>query len=83
MSTIPELSDELAAYYRQVLTAHATNPESGTCPVCNVPRCPDWRSAYDTLAAAHQLMSVEPPPWQPFQSRTRPASPRGTPPRTC
>ncbi len=63
---IPELSDELVAYYRQVLTTHATKPDTGTCPVCGVPRCPDWTYAYDSLAAAHQVMSDSPPPWEPF-----------------
>jgi hypothetical protein len=68
----PDLSDELAAYHRQVLVTHATNPETGACRVCGVPRCPDWISAYDTLAAAHQLMATNPPPWEPFQPRAKP-----------
>jgi hypothetical protein len=58
-----ELSDELAAYYRYVLATHANHPETGTCAVCGVPRCPDWTGAYDTLARAHQLMDTAPPPW--------------------
>lgn len=68
----PELSDELVAYYQQVLVAHTTNPETGVCAVCGVPRCPDWVSAFDTLAAAGQVMATAPPRWEPFRLRIRP-----------
>lgn len=71
---LPELSAELVAYHRQVLTTHATDPDSGTCPVCGVPRCPDWANSYDALATAHQLMTAAPPPWQPFRPRAIPAT---------
>jgi hypothetical protein len=67
-----ELSNEQVAYHRQVLAAHANQPGTGTCPVCGVARCPDWMRAYDILAAARQLMSTEPPPWEPFRRRVKP-----------
>jgi hypothetical protein len=67
----PDLSDELVAYHRQVLATHATKPEVGVCAVCGVPRCPDWTRAYDTLAAAHQVMTTSPPPWKPFHPGPR------------
>jgi len=65
----PVLPDELVAYYRQVLDVHANSPAAGVCCVCGVPRCPDWTHAYDRLAAAHHLMSTDPPPWEPFRPR--------------
>lgn len=62
-----DLSDELVVCYRQVLVTHAAKADTGVCAVCGVPRCPDWINAYDTLAAAHQVMSDIPPPWEPFR----------------
>src|SRR2546423_1701703 len=68
-----DLSDELVAHYRQLLTTHTNEPNSGTGQVCGVARCPDWMNSYDALAAAHQLMATSPPPWEPFHpcQRTR------------
>src|SRR2546427_518864 len=60
----PELTVEQVAYQRRVLVTHTNDPETGLCPVCGVPRCRDWLSAYDTLAAAGQTMTDEPPPWK-------------------
>lgn len=77
MSDGPDLSDEMAAYYRQVLVTHATSPETGVCVVCGIPRCPDWTNGYDTLAAAGQLMATAPPLWEPFRPRARPQSQPG------
>jgi hypothetical protein len=67
-----DLSDDLATYYRQVLVTHTTNAETKACPVCGVPRCPDWTSAFDTLAAAGQVMAASPTPWEPFRPRQKP-----------
>jgi hypothetical protein len=67
-----DLTDEQVAHYRQVLAAHAGKPELGGCPVCGVPRCPDWTTAYDMLAAAHQVMTESPPPWKPFRPGRKP-----------
>ncbi len=72
MTEAAELSADLIAYYRQVLVTHATDPQAGVCPVCGVPRCPDWLHAFDTMAAAGQLMTASPLPWEPFRPRTKP-----------
>jgi hypothetical protein len=56
------VSDDLAAYYREVLVTHYADPGTGRCPVCHVPHCPAWIEAYDRLAAANQLMG-EPRRW--------------------
>lgn len=58
----PTLSREEVAYLREVLAMHANDPASGTCRVCRVVACRDWRSAYDQLAAAGELMA-EPELW--------------------
>jgi hypothetical protein len=65
----PHLPDDLVTYYRHMLRTHASTPETNGCPVCNVPRCPDWTNAYDKLAAAGQAMNMSPPAWQPFHPR--------------
>ena len=62
-----ELTGEQVIHYRQVLADHTTDRRSGACPLCGVGRCPEWIGAYDTLAAAGQVMSAEPPPWQPLR----------------
>jgi len=67
-----DLSNELIDYYRQVLVTHATNAETRACPVCGIPRCPDWLHAFDTLAAAGQIMTASPVPWEPFRPRAKP-----------
>lgn len=61
---LPErtLSSERVTYLRQVLATHTNDPASGTCRICCIPSCPDWRSAYDQLAAAGELMA-EPELW--------------------
>jgi hypothetical protein len=66
------LSAEQVDYYRRVLVAHATTSERQACAVCGVPRCPDWLNAFDTLAAAHQVMTGSPTPWEPFHPGSRP-----------
>jgi hypothetical protein len=53
------LAPEQVGYLRRILDAHGNDPASGSCRACGVPSCPDWRSAYDQLAADGQLM-VEP-----------------------
>lgn len=62
------LSAEQVAYYRKVLAVHANRAPDGACEVCRVPRCPDWRYAYDLLAAGGHLMA-EPDVWQPRPGR--------------
>jgi len=51
------LQPEVATYYRKVLAVHANGPETGACSVCQLPTCPDWRDAYDRLAAAGEPMA--------------------------
>jgi hypothetical protein len=58
------LSPELAAYYREVLRVHGSDPVTGVCPICHVDRCPDWLNAYDKLASAYLPMG-EPHLWTP------------------
>jgi hypothetical protein len=58
-----ELTEELAAYYREVLVTHGSAYGAGNCSICGVARCPDWVDAYDTLAAANKLMG-EPRQWE-------------------
>jgi hypothetical protein len=61
-----ELSVGLVAYLRDVLVVHANDPVAGVCCVCEVVNCPDWRDAYDRLAAANELMA-EPSRWEPYR----------------
>lgn len=56
------LTAEVTAYYRRVLLAHAVDPVSGVCRVCQVARCADWRDAFDKLALASEVMA-EPGRW--------------------
>jgi hypothetical protein len=55
-------SPEQVAYLRRIIDTHANHPSNGKCGVCGVCGCPDWRYAYDQLAAAGQLMA-EPERW--------------------
>ena len=64
------LSDELAAYYRQVLVTHGSVHGASNCSICGEVRCPDWVDAYDRLAAAGLMMS-EAPVWESYKSRGR------------
>jgi hypothetical protein len=57
------LAPDLVASLRQTLALHATKPDTGACALCGVPRCPDWRAAFDQLAVAGELMA-EPEQWQ-------------------
>jgi len=69
-----DLSDEMAAYYREVLVTHGSVHGASMCHICGVARCPDWVDAYDRLAAAGKLMS-EPDQWGgplPPSRRSRP-----------
>ena len=63
---VPEstLTGAEIAYYRGVLAMHADRRDTGVCPRCRVPRCVDWRTAYDRLAVAGELMA-EPGSWEP------------------
>ena len=58
------LPAERVAYLRHVLTVHGNDPHTGQCRICHRPSCPDWRNAYDRLAAAGHLMA-EPGRWLP------------------
>ena len=51
------LPAEHVSYYREVLIVHANFPGSGKCRVCRQAGCLDWRSAYDHLASAGELMA--------------------------
>ena len=51
-----ELTDEQVDYYHDVLIKHGSVYRAGNCSLCGVSRCAHWVDAYDTLAAAHQLM---------------------------
>jgi hypothetical protein len=62
------LSDELVAYYREVLATHGFVDGASVCRVCGVSRCPDWIAAYDALAAAGRAMTAE-PIWEPYVAR--------------
>ena len=55
-----DTSPEQIAYLRTILDTHSNDPSSGNC---RARRGPDWRYAYDQLAAAGQPM-VEPERWQ-------------------
>jgi hypothetical protein len=54
---------EQVAGLQEVLRTHANDPPNGTCTVCQVPGCLDWRTAYDLLAAAGELMA-KPDRWR-------------------
>jgi hypothetical protein len=58
-----DISPEHTDYLRAMLDTHANDPATGNCPVCHIRTCPDWRYAYDGLAAAGQPMA-EPERWQ-------------------
>jgi hypothetical protein len=51
-----------------MLNTHRNDPSTGNCRVCNMRTCPDWRYAYDQLAAAGQPMA-EPERWQQASDR--------------
>src|SRR3954468_9489977 len=51
-----ELSAALVDYYRRMLRTHTNAPDTGVCRVCKIRTCPDFRDAYDRLAAAGALM---------------------------
>jgi hypothetical protein len=68
--TDEELSDELAAYYREVLLTHGSVYGASNCSICGVARCPDWVDAYDKLAVAGKLMG-EPQQWEPLLRNPR------------
>jgi hypothetical protein len=55
-------SPEQVVYLRRILDTHANDLSSGRCRICGLRACPDWRYAYDQLAAAGQLMA-EPERW--------------------
>jgi hypothetical protein len=57
------LSVYQVAYYRKVLTTHSTEPGNEKCRICDQTGCPDWRNAYDHMAAAGELMA-EPEVWR-------------------
>lgn len=59
-----QLTPTEVAYYRKVLQCHQTAADTGLCPVCAVPRCPDWRNAFDRLAFAGETMSAPDTRWQ-------------------
>lgn len=54
-----DLPSQQIDYYRKVLAVHANDAHSGTCPVCRIPRCFDWRKAYEILTTAG-LVLVDP-----------------------
>lgn len=56
------LAVEEIRYHRRVLELHANDPETGACPICHVAQCQDWRSAFDNLAVAGEVMG-EPGQW--------------------
>ena len=66
-----KLSDELVAYYRQVLATHGSVYGASICSICSVARCPDWLDAYDKLAAAGKAMTAEPQQWKPYTPRPK------------
>jgi hypothetical protein len=59
---LTSLSPERVRHLRSVLGAHSNDPAIGHCQVCETTACPDWRNAYDQLAAAGELM-VNPDRW--------------------
>jgi hypothetical protein len=57
-----QLSPHQVRYYQQVLVVHANTPPTGGCPVCRVPRCDSWTTAFDALAVAGEPMA-DPSRW--------------------
>lgn len=62
------LPPQRVRYLRSVLDAHGNNPPNGRCQVCRAASCPDWRNAYDQLAAAGELMA-KPDEWLAVDAR--------------
>lgn len=52
-----ELPAQQIDYYRKMLAVHTTDAHSGTCPVCRIPRCYDWRNAYEILTSAGEPLT--------------------------
>lgn len=50
------LSTQLLAYYRELMAAHADDPITGVCAVCQVRRCEDWRFARERLLCAGERL---------------------------
>jgi hypothetical protein len=49
------LERRLLRYYREMMEVHTDDPAIGTCLICKVRRCPDWRSARERLLCAGEL----------------------------
>ena len=50
------LSQQLIAYYRQVMTVHANDPRIEVCRICRKRNCDDYRYARACLIAAGELV---------------------------
>jgi hypothetical protein len=57
-----EMALEAVRHYRRMLELHANDPATGTCPICYVRQCVDWRTAFDRIAIAGEVMA-EPGRW--------------------
>jgi hypothetical protein len=65
-----EMALEAVRHYRRMLELHANDPATGTCPICGVRQCMDWRAAFDNLALAGEVMA-EPGRWEELHTRRR------------
>lgn len=54
-SAAVEVTDEMAARFRDTLLEHANDRESGVCVRCGRNRCDEWRWAYERLVLAGRL----------------------------
>lgn len=44
--------ERLLHYYHDMYRAHANDPATGKCRICDESRCADWRHAYERLTVA-------------------------------
>ncbi|MGX7672344.1 hypothetical protein [Plantactinospora sp. DSM 117369] len=57
-SAAVEVSDEMAAHFRDTMLAHANDPDLGVCVRCGRSRCDEWRWAYERLVLAGRLADL-------------------------
>jgi hypothetical protein len=57
-SAAVEVSDEMAAHFRDTMLTHANDPDLGVCVRCGRSRCDEWRWAYERLLLAGRLADL-------------------------
>ncbi|MGI5151956.1 hypothetical protein ACQEVC_37280 [Plantactinospora sp. CA-294935] len=62
-SAAVEVSEEMAAHFRDTMLTHADDPVTGVCVRCGRSRCDEWRWAYERLVLAGRRDDLPGPVW--------------------